>query len=319
MVNVSWILKGRMNKEKHDLIILGSGAAGISAGIYAARYKVDFLIVGRLPGGNMSESYEVENYPGLKDATQGHDLADIMIAQLERFGHRPKIDDIQSVQKTTGEYKFRLIGNNTEYYGKTLLLALGMERNRLNIPGEKEFEGRGVAYCATCDGFFYKEKIVAVVGGGDAALTAALYLADLATEVYLIVRRDEFRGEPTWAEKVKTNKKIKVFFETSIKEIVGTDKVEKIILDKKNKELKVDGVFIEIGQTPQTVLIKQIGVKTDDKGVIVVKSDQKTSVRGVWAAGDITTGSNGLRQIVTAASEGAVAAVDIYAELKKSK
>jgi thioredoxin reductase (NADPH) len=307
-----------MKQEKHDLVIVGSGASGISAAIYAARYKMDFLIVGRLPGGNMSESYDVENYPGLEETVPGHVLADRMLAQLERFGHRPKMDEIQSVKKHKGEYKFSLLGNNTEYLAKTLLLAVGMERNRLNIPGEKEFEGRGVAYCATCDGYFYKEKVVAVIGGGDSALTAAIYLADIATEVYLIVRRDEFRGEPTWIDKVNTNKKIKIMLKTSLKEITGTDKVEKIILED-GRKIKVDGVFIEIGQTPQTVILKQLGIKTDDKGVVVVKDNQKTSVRGVWAAGDITNGSNGLRQIVTGSAEGAVASVDIYSELKKSK
>jgi len=302
-------------KENHDLVIVGTGAAGISAAIYAARYKVDFILVGRLPGGNMSESYDVENYPGLDETIPGHVLGDRMIAQLERFGHRPKIDDIQSIKKTAGG--FTLFGNNSEYRAKTVLLAFGTERNRLNIPGEKEFEGRGMAYCATCDGFFYKDKDVAVVGGGDSAVTAALYLADIADHVYLIVRAAELRAVPAWQEKLHANKKIKVYLETNIKEIIGTDKVEKIILDKKDEEIKLDGVFIEVGQTPQTVLTRSLGVKTNDKGSIIVKDNQRTSKKGVWAAGDITDGSNNLRQIVTAAAEGAVAAVDIFTELKK--
>lgn len=306
-----------MAKEQHDLLIIGTGASGLSAAIYAARYKMDFALIGRMPGGNMSESYDVENYPGLEDTVPGHVLGDRMVAQLERFGHRPKVCDISAIEKVKGG--FRAIGGKDEYQAKTLLLALGMERVRLNIPGEAEFEGRGVAYCATCDGYFYKDKIVAVVGGGDSALTAALYLADLCTQVYLIARAKELRAEPTWQQKVKENKKIKVYLETNIKEIVGTDKVEKIVLDRKDEEIIVDGVFIEVGQTPQTVLTKELGVKTNEKGVIVVKGNQRTSVKGVWAAGDITTGSNGLRQIVTAAAEGAVAAVDIFSELKKAK
>jgi thioredoxin reductase (NADPH) len=306
-----------MSKETHDLLIIGSGAAGLSAGIYAARYKIDFAIVGRMPGGNMSESYDVENYPGLEDTVPGHVLGDRMVAQLERFGHRPKVDDIKSIVKEKGGFK--VIGNGNEYHAKTLLLALGMERNRLNIPGEKEFEGRGVAYCATCDGFFYKDKVVAVVGGGDSAVTAALYLADITEKVYLIARGKELRAEPAWQDKLVTNKKIKVYLETNIKEIAGTEKVEKITLDKDDEVITLDGVFIEVGQTPLTVLTKEIGVKLNDKGVIVVKGDQKTSVKNVWAAGDITTGSNGLRQITTACAEGSVAAVDIFSELKRMK
>jgi thioredoxin reductase (NADPH) len=306
-----------MKIEKHDLTIIGSGAAGVAAAINAARYKIDFVLVGKLPGGNMSESYDVENYPGLEETVPGHVLGDRMIAQLARFGCTPKMDGIKSIKKEKG--KFIAVGNNTEYVSKTLLLATGTEKNRLNIPGETEFEGRGVAYCATCDGFFYKEKVVAVVGGGDSAVTAALYLADIANKVYLIARGEELRAEPTWQERLKQNKKIKIYLGTNIKEIIGTDKVEKIILEKNNEEIKLDGVFIEIGQTPQTVLFSQIKVRLDDKNHIAVKDNQRTSVKGVWAAGDITNGSNGFRQIVTAAAEGAVAAVDIFTELKKMK
>jgi len=310
-----------MNKEKHDLVIIGSGAAGISASIYAARYKMDFVLIGRMPGGNMTESYDVENYPGLAETVPGHELGDRMISQLERFGHRPKIDEIHEISKLKGDYKFKLIGNNTEYYARALLLAIGLERNRLNIPGEKEFEGRGVAYCATCDGYFYKDKNVAVVGGGDSAVTAALYLSDLAKNVTLIVRKPEMRAEPTWQDKIKKVSNVIIITEANVKEIAGTDKVEKITIEKggKTQELLLDGVFIEIGQTPQTTLLNQCGIKLDNNNLVVVGDNQKTSTRGIWAAGDITNGSNSLKQIVTAAAEGAVATLDIYTELKKLK
>lgn len=304
-----------MKKEKHDLIIVGSGPAGISAAIYAARYKVDFAIIGAVPGGNMSESYDVENYPGLEETMPGHDLGERMLNQLKRFGHYVTPDDIQTITKTNEG--FHLLGRNTEYQAKTVLLALGMARNKLGVPGENELEGKGVAYCATCDGFFYRDKIVAVVGGGDSAVTAALYLSDIAEKVYLIVRKAELRAEPIWQEKIKKAKNVEILFETGVKEIIGTDRVEKVILNGKKTEIKVDGVFIEIGQTPQTVLFKALGLKLTDKDLVVVDGAQKTSVKGVWAAGDITTNSNGLRQIVTAAGEGAVAAVDIFTEIKK--
>lgn len=305
-----------MQKEKHDLVILGAGPAGLSAAIYASRYKMDFVLLGKSPGGNMCESYNVENYPGLEDVIPGHDLADKMIAQLERFGHRTKMEEIQSITKSSSGFK--LVGLNTEYQCKTLLLATGMERNRLNIPGEAEFEGRGVAYCATCDGFFYKEKTVAVIGGGDSAVTAALYLADICEKVYLIARASELRAQPAHQERARENKKIEIMMNTKLKEIVGHDKVEKVVLDN-GTELNLDGVFIECGQVPQTILFKTLNLKTDSNGVIIVKNNQRTSARRVWAAGDITTNSNGLRQIITAASEGAVAVVDIFTELKKIK
>jgi thioredoxin reductase (NADPH) len=304
-----------MKKEKHDLVIVGAGPAGISAGIYAARYKVDSIVVGSNPGGNLAESYSVENYPGLEEATDGHVLGDHMLNQLKRFGTNPIPDDIQVITKT--KEGFTLLGRDTEYQAKTVLLALGMARNKLGVPGENELEGKGVAYCATCDGFFYREKTVAVVGGGDSAVTAALYLSDIATKVYLIVRKPELKAEPTWQEKLKKTKNVEVLYETNVKEIQGVEKVEKVILDGKKSEIKVDGIFIEIGQTPQTVLYKSLGLKLTDKDLVIVDGAQRTSTKGVWAAGDITTNSNGLRQIVTAAAEGAVAAVDIFTELKK--
>jgi thioredoxin reductase (NADPH) len=306
-----------MKKETHDLVIVGAGPAGISAAIYAARYKIDYALVGRIPGGNMTESYDVENYPGLEFVTQGHDLANQMLKQLKRFGGEVKMEEVQSVEKVKGGFK--LIGNNTEYNTKKLLLTIGMERNKLNIPGEHELEGRGVAYCATCDGFFYKDKVVAVVGGGDSAVNAALYLSDIAKKVYLIARKDELRAEPTCQDKCRSCKKIEIILGANVKEIKGVERVESVLLDKKEREIKLDGVFIEIGQTPQLVLIHKLALKTNDKDMIVVKGNQRTSVKGVWAAGDITTNSNGLRQIVTAAGEGAVAAVDIFHELKKAK
>lgn len=306
-----------MKKETHDLVIVGAGPAGISAAIYAARYKVDFILVGRMPGGNMAESYDIENYPGLDFVIPGHDLANRMVKQLQRFGHEIKMDDIQAIEKIKGG--FHLIGNNTEYVAKKILLTLGMERNKLNVPGEHELEGKGVAYCATCDGYFYKDRVVAVIGGGDSAVTAALYLSDIAKKVYLIVRKPELRAEPTWQEKVKKNKRIEIVFEANLKEIKGVESVESILLDKKDREIPVDGVFIEIGQTPYIFLVKRLGVKTNDKDFIVVKGNQRTNIRGIWAAGDVTTNSNGLKQIVTASAEGAVAAVDIFTELKKSR
>lgn len=306
-----------MKVKNYDLVIIGAGPAGLSAAIYAARYHIDFILIGLTPGGNMSDSYEIENYPGFEMPLHGHELAGKMTKQLSRFGHKPVIDNVGSITKDKGV--FIIHGDNSQYQAKYILLALGTEKTKLRVPGETELEGKGVAYCATCDGYFYRDKIVAVVGGGDSAAKAAIYLNDIASKVYLIVRKPELRAEPHCQIKLKEAPKVKVLCETKIKEIKGVDKVESIVIEPGDKEIKVDGVFIEVGHTPQTVLSKQLGIKTDDKDMIVVKGNQKTSVRGIWAAGDITTGSNGLRQIVTAASEGAVAAVDIFSEIKKNK
>lgn len=306
-----------MNKKTHDLVIIGAGPAGLSAAIYAARYKIDFCIVSQIPGGTVTEAHEVENYPGLDQKLEGHLLGDRMLKQLSWFEHKPEIESIQAIKKEKDS--FVLMGNNTEYHAKAVLLAMGMKKMKLGAKGEDEFEGRGVSYCATCDGYFYRDKNVAVVGGGDAAAMAATYLSDIANKVYLIMRKPEFRCDPFWEEKLCKNKKIEILRETAIEEIKGVDKVESILVKgKKDQDIKVEGVFIEIGQTPQTVLTKQANLKCTEKDLICVDAAQKTSVKGIWAAGDITTGSNGFRQIVTAAAEGAVAALDIYTELKKS-
>lgn len=306
-----------MKTESNDLVIIGTGPAGLSAAIYAARYKIDFLIIGGQVGGNMCESCLIENYPGFEKPLTGERLAQKMEAQLKKLGHNIIIDDIGAVAKT--KEGFILSGTKGSYETKKLLLALGMATNKLNVPGEAEFLGRGVSYCATCDGYFFKGKTVAVVGGGDAAATSAIFLADIAKKVYLIVRRNELRADPFCQTKLKKNPKVEIIFETNIKEIAGKEKVEKVVLDKDNRSVELDGVFIEIGQTPQDILFRELGIKQNDKGLVSVDGAQKTSVQSIWAAGDMTTNSNNLRQIVTAASEGAVATVDIFSELKKSK
>lgn len=308
--------KNNLKSKSYDLIILGAGPAGLTAAIYAARYRLDFIIIGRVVGGYMTESHQVENFPGMGKVS-GMALSQKIANQLKALGHEPITDDIQAIKKT--DDLFCLYGTARDYKTKRLILALGTERKQLNIPGEKEFLGRGVSYCATCDGPFFKGRTVAVVGGGDTAVSAALYLADITNKVYLVVRKDKLAAEPSWQEKIKAHKKIDIISATEVKEIQGAEKVEKIILNGSRKALAVAGVFIEIGQTPSSALLESIGIKRDKKDYIVVDATQKTSVSGVWAAGDATTGSNKLKQIVTACAEGAVAAADIFQEIKKSK
>ncbi len=305
-----------MTENRYDLIIVGAGPAAISAAIYAARYKMNFAIIGGVPGGNMSVSYDIDNYPGYIHTT-GTELTQNMTKQLSVLGHKIIQDNIRQITKNDGV--FQLNGAIGKYSARKILLAIGTERNKLGIPGEVEFSGKGVSYCATCDGFFFKDKLVAVVGGGDSAAEAAVFLSEIAKKVYIILRRDVFRAEPDWVDRLNKTKNVEMIFSANVTEIVGKNKVEKIIIDKDNKEIAVDGIFIEIGETPSSVLFEQLKLNRDESGYVVVDEKMKTSVANVWAAGDSTTGSNKFRQIITACAEGAIAANTIYADLRDNK
>ncbi len=301
----------------YELIIVGTGPAAISAAVYAARYKIDFMIVGENPGGNMSVSYDIDNYPGFAHIT-GPELTKNMLNQLRAVGHEVTPDRIKRIEKS--EHLFSLHGQSGKYLAKNILLALGSEKNKLKVPGEKEFTGRGVSYCATCDGFFFKDKTVAVIGGGDAAAEAAVFLSEIAKQVYVIIRRDEFRAEPDWQERLKKSERVEIITKANVKEIIGDEKgVKAIRIDKENRKINLDGVFVEIGETPSSVLFENLGLSRDEAGYINVNQEMKTSVEGVWAAGDSTTGSNKFRQIVTACAEGAIAANTIYDKIRKSR
>lgn len=303
--------------EKHDLVIVGAGPAGITAAIYAIRYQMNFIIVGRLPGGIMTEAFDIENYPGFS-RIEGNTLTAKMVEHLKYLGGEIINEDVKAVIKEGDFFTVKADGNK-EYQAKSVLLALGTKRNKLEIPGEKELCGKGVSYCATCDGFFFKGKTVAVIGGGDAALGSAVYLSEIAKKVYLIHRRDEFRADPHWQKRVNDANNIEKVMSANVKEIIGQDKVEKLLLDKDNKEITADGVFIEIGETPQSSITEGLGLDVDGSGFVVIDGVGKTSKEGIWAAGDLTTGSGKLRQIITACAEGAVATVDIYQNLKSNK
>jgi thioredoxin reductase (NADPH) len=212
------------------------------------------------------------------------------------------------------------LSNGKKIETKTVLLATGTKRRHLGILGEKEFIGKGVSYCATCDGFFYKNKTVAVVGGNDSASGAAVFLGDIAEKVYLIYRGEKLRCESFWCQAIGKNPKIKVLFNTNIKEIKGEQKVQSIVLDnpyEKSESLDVDGIFVEIGSEPNIDLVKNMEMEIDEEGYVKIDPSGKTNVKGIWAAGDITTGSDKFKQIITAVSEGAIAARSIQQFLKK--
>jgi thioredoxin reductase (NADPH) len=299
--------------KKYDLIIIGAGPAGLTAGIYAGRYLLKTLILGKLPGGTITEAHKVCNFPSQKEIT-GIKLAMKIIEQAKSLDVEIKQENVKEIKK---ENKFFKIKTNKESYSaKKIILATGRKKQKLNIPGEKEFLGKGVSYCATCDASFYKDKIVSVVGGSNAALTAALLLSEYAKKVYIIYRKSNFfRPEASWVKQVEKNKKIKKIFNTNIIKISGKEKVEKIELDS-GEEIKVDGVFIEIGSTPHKDIPKQLGLKTE-KDYIIVNKKQETNIRGVYASGDIT--NNPLKQVITACAEGAIASNSAYQNIKKEE
>ena len=305
-------------KDFLELIIIGAGPAGLSASVYASRYGIKHVVFGSLLGGLISESHRMDNYLGIEDIN-GFEFSQKILNHAKKYQTEIIQDSIVSIQQESAYFRLQSASGKI-FRAKTILLAAGTKRRKLNIVGEEKFSGKGVSYCATCDGFFYKNKTVAVIGGNDSAVSAALYLADIAKKVYLIYRRDKLRAEPFWVKQVEKNKQIKIIYKTNLLEISGKVKVEKIKLDKPypgQKSLQVDGVFIEIGMDPDTELAKKLKIKTDKNGLIKVKNSGATSLTGVWAAGDITNGSDEFRQVITAAAEGAIAARSIYNFLKK--
>ena len=295
----------------YDLIILGAGPAGLTAAIYADRYLLDTLVIGELLGGIISKANKVCNFPSYRSIS-GLELSLKMTEHAKDSGVKIRNEKVQSIKKN--DKIFEIKTNKSAYKAKKIILALGRKKRKLNIPGENKFLGKGVSHCATCDAGFFKEKNVAVIGGGNAALTAALLLAKYAKKTYIIYRKKNFfRAEPAWIKQVKKNKKIETLFNTNVKEILGKEKVEKIKLDNTGN-LEVSGVFIEIGSVPDKKFSKQLGLKTQE-GYIIVNKKQETNVKGIFAAGDIT--NTPLKQVITACSEGAIATASVYEELKK--
>jgi len=303
----------------YDLIIIGSGPAGMTAAIYAAVYKLRTLLVGEKPGGYAADAYKILNYPGTPD-TSGMELMDRFRNHVKKMQIPIELDEVVNIYKNIDN--FEVSTKNNKFSSRTIIVATGSERRKLNIPGEGQLSGKGVAYCATCDAFMFKNKITAVIGGADSALTAALQLAEIAQKVYLIYRRDKMTGLPDWIEKVKNNKKITLVPKTNILKIEGKDKVESIELDHEfagQKSLEVDGIFIEIGSVPLTTLFKNCKINLDTRGFIDVDKAQKTNVNGLFAAGDVTNGSNQFEQIITASAEGSIAANSVFKYIQSLK
>jgi len=294
---------------KYDLAIIGTGPAGYTASIYASRYKIKHVLIGQVPGGLATEAHKVCNFPTNKEI-KGVDLMQKMRKHAISFSTEEFSEEVLEIEHDNSNFKITTRSEKV-FTAKTILLAIGTKRRKLNVPDEEKYIGKGLTYCATCDGPFYKDKVVAVVGGSDAANTTSLYLSQIASEVIQIYRKDKLRGDPTWSHQVINNPKIKVIYNKNIKDLEGTEKLEFVILDDGTK-IKVNGLFVEIGSVPNTTLIENLNIATDKNGYIIVDQAQKTNIEGAWAAGDITTGSNSFRQIITACSEGAIAAEDIF-------
>ncbi|MGI6444062.1 MAG: NAD(P)/FAD-dependent oxidoreductase [Candidatus Dojkabacteria bacterium] len=306
-------------KETYDVAIIGTGPAGLSASIYSSRYKLKNIVFGKTPGGTITEGHKICNYPGYEEIT-GMELGMKMYNHAKKEGGEIVNESIVDIKKD-GDI-FKLTSDNEKVYvAKTVILATGTDRNKLAIPGEDKYLGKGVSYCATCDGMFYRGKTVGVIGGSSAATMAAVMLSDIAEKVYIIYRGNELRGEPAWASQAQEKENIEIIYQTLLTELNGNGRLEGVKLSKPyngSESLKLDGIFIEIGSEPNITLPLEMGVKIDDHNYIVVDQEQKTNMEGIWAAGDCTTNSNYLKQAVTAASEGAVAANSIYMYLKQS-
>lgn len=313
-----------------DVIIVGLGCAGYTAAVYAARYKLSTVLVGAEEGGMGMTAAEVGNWPG-EIEIRGPDLMEKFKNHALSFGDltTQKIGRIDKAEKIDGGFRLTLQGGET-LEGKTIIFATGSNKKHLGAPGEEEFAGKGVTYCATCDAFFYRNKTVAVLGGGDSAVEGAAIAAQVAAKVYLIHRRNEFRAEPYWVEKVKEKANIEFVLERNVVEILGehgsngltTGKVTGVKLDKPfngQDVLTVDGVFIEIGSTPAVALPQQLGCALDAKGHLQVDDGMRTNIPGIFGAGDVTSGSNHFAQFTTAAGEGTVAVNSAFHYLQSGK
>jgi len=296
--------------DTNKVIILGSGSAGLTAAIYAARAQLDPLVIaGAMRGGQLTQTTDVENFPGFPDGIQGPELMEFMRRQAERFEVDFIDEDATAVDLRKQPFEITAAGRPLQ--ARSVIIATGAASNWLGLPNEQRLIGHGVSSCAPCDAFFFKEKEVAVVGGGDSAMEEALFLTKFATRVTIIHRRDQFRASKIMVERALRHGKIKVLWDTVVEDVVGNGKVEGITLRNvkthARQDLRVDGLFVAIGHTPNTTLFRG-QIELDEEGYIVLKDQTMTSVKGVFAAGDVH--DHRYRQAVTAAGWGCMAAMD---------
>ena len=313
----------------YDIIIIGAGAAGYTAGIYTTRRALNTFIISKDFGGQAVTTLEIENYPGFNKVS-GPELMDKFKKQYEGFGGKLELDEIiriekienvnekdKNIDKKLGFHYKITTKSEKAYESKAVIMAFGVMPREMDVPGEQEFKNKGVSYCATCDGPLFKGKNIAVVGGGNSALDAAEFLGNIGEKIYLIHRRAEFRAEEVLVEKVKSMPNVELVLDTQVKEVKGSQFVEKIVVENKKgekREIEVSAVFVEIGHYAKTNFVKDL-VKLNEKGEIITDADCQTNVAGIFAAGDVTNGS--YKQIVISAGEGAKAGLQAYKYLQE--
>jgi len=296
-----------------DVVIIGAGPAGLSAALYSARYGLKTIVIATVIGGAITEAPLVDDYLGIPEIP-GSKLAEKFVDHVRKYNVPILVDQAIDLYRESDRHWCVKTKGGRKICGHAIILAMGSEKRKLGVPGEEELIGKGVSYCATCDGPLFKDKYVAVVGGGNSALVSAIYLSSLATRVYLIHRRDQFRAFKIYVDQVMNNPKIELVLNSVVTEIVGRDRVEgvkvKSVITGEEKYIKVDGVFVEIGSKPPREFFEKIGLEVDEQGYAVVKPDQSTNLPGIYVAGDAAGGPYKYRfeQAITAAAEGAKAA-----------
>ena len=291
------------------VLILGSGPAGLSAALYAARADLDpVVLTGMELGGQVSLTHIVENYPGFPEGVGGNELVELFQKQAERFGTKLEFDTASKVDLSKRPFKVQTF--NSTYLADTLIISTGATSRRLDIPGETELTGRGVSYCATCDGWFFKDKDLIIVGGGDSALEESIFLTRYANSVTIVHRRDELRAGPFLQNRAKSNPKIDFIWNSTVTEIIGEEAVESVrlqdVVTKEERIYPIDGIFIFIGHIPNTQLFKD-QLDMDELGYLTIDHLMKTNVAGVFAAGEVA--DSHFRQVITSAGMGAAAAI----------
>ena len=302
----------------HDVIIIGAGPAGYTAGIYCARARHDTLLIsGILPGGQLMNTTDVENYPGFSDGIMGPDLMTVMRKQTEKMGTKIIDDEVTSVDFKNNPLKVKTASE--EFEARAVIVCTGANPRKIGLDGEQTFAGKGVSYCATCDGAFFRDQELIVVGGGDSAMEEAIFLTKFASVVHIVHRKGEFRASKIIQERALSNEKIKIHFNSTVKEIHGDQKFQQVVLNNtktnEDKILEAGGLFIAIGHEPNSTIF-QDQIELDENGYIIIKNNTETSVTGVFCAGDVH--DHRYRQAVTAAGFGCMAAIDVDKYLSES-
>ena len=303
----------------YDVVIIGAGPAGYTAGIYCSRARHNTLLIsGILPGGQLMNTTDVENYPGFSDGIMGPDLMTVMRKQTEKMGTKIIDDEVTSVDFKANPLKVKTASE--EFEARTVIVCTGANPRKIGLDGEQTFAGKGVSYCATCDGAFFKDQELIVVGGGDSAMEEATFLTKFASTVHIVHRREEFRASKIMQERALANEKIKVHFNCTVKDIQGDQKFQKVILNntKTNEDetLEAGGLFVAIGHEPNSKMF-QNQLELDENGYVIIKNNTETSIPGVFCAGDVH--DHRYRQAVTAAGFGCMAAIDVDKYLAEPK